>query len=58
MEMEFQAALVFARVVLTRNLGACKAREIWASIKRRLDLLERGIHAGLVGGTLAEVRVR
>ena len=50
--------LVFAHVVLTKILGACKIKEIRARIKRHLDLWERGIHAGLVGDELTEVRVR
>ena len=45
--------LVFAHVVLTKILGAHKAREIRARINRRIDLWERGIHADLVGDTLA-----
>ena len=45
--------LVFAHVVFTRTLGAHKDREIQAKIDRRLDLWERGIHAGLVGDALA-----
>ena len=48
--------LVFYHVVLTKNLGNRKAREIRARIDSRLDLWERGIHAGLVGYVLAEVR--
>ena len=43
--------LVFSHVFLTNTLGAHKAKEIQARINRRLDLWERGIHAGLVGGT-------
>ena len=50
--------LVFAHVVLTRTLSACKARKIRTSIDRRLDLWERGIHARLLGGALAEGRSR
>ena len=48
--------LVFSHVVLTKTLVACKAMEIRARIDRRLYLWERGIHAGLVGDTLAEDR--
>ena len=46
--------LVLAHVILTKTLGACKARQIWVRIDRQLELWERGIHAGLVGGALAE----
>ena len=45
-------------MVFTNTLGACKAREIRASINRQLGLWDRGIHAGLVGGVLAEGRAR
>ena len=50
--------LVFACVVLTKTLGAPKARETQASINRRLDLWERGIHAGLVEDALEKGRAR
>ena len=50
--------LVFAHVVLTKTLDACKAREIRARIDRRLDLWERGSHAGLVGDALTEGRAQ
>ena len=46
--------LVFSRIVLTKTLGVCRAREIQARITRRMDLWERGQHAGLVGGAEAE----
>ena len=46
--------LVFAHVILTKTLGVCQAREIRARITRRMDLWERGHHAGLVGGAEAE----
>ena len=45
-------------MVLTSTLITWKAREIRASIDRRLDIWERGIHAGLVGDALAKVRAR
>ena len=38
--------LVFAYMVLTRALGARKAREIYVRIDHQLDLWERGIQAG------------
>ena len=50
--------LIFAHVVLNKTMGGRKFREIWARIDNRLDLWERGIHAGLVGGALADVRSR
>ena len=50
--------LVFACVVLTKTLGAPKARETQASINRRLDLWDRGIHAGLVEDALEKGRAR
>ena len=50
--------LIFANVVLTRTLGARKAREIWTRINRQLDLRERGIHSGLVRDVLADKRAR
>ena len=50
--------LIFAHVVLTKTLGTHKTREIQASIDRRLDLRERGIHSGLVGDALVEGRAR
>ena len=54
----FERPLVFAHVVLTRTLGACKARDIQARIDCRLDLWERGVYAVLVGSVLAECRDR
>ena len=48
--------LFFAHAVLTKTLGARKAREIRARINRRLDLWYRNIHAGLLGGALVEGR--
>ena len=41
--------LVFTHVVLTKTLGVRRSRDIQASITRRMDLWERGQHAGLVG---------
>ena len=46
--------LVFAHVVLTKMLGICRARDIWARITQRIDLWEKGLHAGLVGDAEAE----
>ena len=46
--------LFFAHAVLTKTLGARKAREIRARINRRLDLWERVIHIGMVGDELAK----
>ena len=45
--------LVFAHVVFTKTLVACKAREIRAGINRHLNLWERFVHKGLVGDALA-----
>ena len=50
--------LVFDHVILTKTLGACKAREIQEIIDRRLDLWERGSHAGLVRDALTEGRAQ
>ena len=50
--------LVFAHVVLTKNLGVCRVREIMARITRRMDLWERGLHAGLVGDAEAKGAAR
>ena len=46
--------LVFAHIVLTKTLGIHWAREIRARITGRMDLWERGQHAGLVGDAEAE----
>ena len=46
--------LVFTHVVLTKTLGVRRAREIRARIMRRMDLWERGHHAGLVGDAEVE----
>ena len=45
--------LIFTHVVLTKTLGACKARDIRVRIDLRLDTLERVIRADLVGDELA-----
>ena len=45
-------------MVLTKILGARKAREIRARIDHQLDLWERGIHAGLMGYALTDGRTR
>ena len=49
MSWNSERPLVFAHVVLTKTLGIRRAREIRARITRRIDLWERGQHAGLVG---------
>ena len=46
--------LVFAHVFLTKTVGVRRAKEIWARITRRMDLWDRGLHAGLVGYAKAE----
>ena len=43
-----------AYVVLTKTLGVRQAREIRSRITRRMDLWERGQHAGLVGDAKVE----
>ena len=53
-----ERTLVFAHVVLTKTLGVRRAREIRARITRRMDLWERGQHAGLVGDAEAEGAAR
>ena len=50
--------LVSAHVVLTKTLGVRQAREIRARITRRMDLWERGQHAGLVGDAEPEGAAR
>ena len=50
--------LVFPYVFLTKTLGVRRAREIRARITRRMDLWERGQHAGLVGDAEAEGAAR
>ena len=52
----YERPFVFGHVVLTKTLGARKSRETRVRINHRLDLWERGIHAGLVGDALAEGR--
>ena len=54
----FKQPLVFTHLVLTRTLGACKAREIRVMIDRWIEIWEWGIHTGLVGNLLAERRDR
>ena len=46
--------LVFSHLVLTKTLSVRRAREIRARITRRMDLWERGQHAGLMGDANAE----
>ena len=53
-----ERTLVFAHVVVTKTLGVCQAREIRSKITRRMDLWERGQHAGLVGEAEAEGAAR
>ena len=50
--------LVFAHVLLTVALGVCRSKGIRARIMRRMDLWERGLHAGLVGDAEAEGAAR
>ena len=46
--------LVFTHVAFTKTLGVCRSRKIEARITRRMELWERGQHAGLVGDAEAE----
>ena len=46
--------LVYAHVVLTMMLVVHRAQNIRAQITRRMDLWDRGLHAGLVGESEAE----
>ena len=50
--------LIFSHVVLTKTLGARKARDIRAKIDCRLYLWNRGIHTSLVEYELSEGRSR
>ena len=50
--------LFFAHVVLTKTFGIHRAGEIRAWITRRIDLWDRGLHAGLVGDDEAEGAAR
>ena len=53
-----ERSLVSAHVFLTKTLGICRAREIWDRITRSIDLWERGLHMGLVGGEEAGMTYR
>ena len=46
--------LVLSHVVLKKTLGVRAAKEIRARITRRMELWERGLHAGLAGDAKAE----
>ena len=48
--------LVFSHGFLTKTLGARKARDIRLRINHQVDLWERRIHTGLVGGVLVDRR--
>ena len=50
--------LVFAHIILTKTLGVCSAKDIRSQITRRMDLWERGLHAGLVGDAEVEGAAR
>ena len=45
---------IFAHVILTKELGVYRARDIRARIKSGMDLWERGLHAGFVENMEAE----
>ena len=49
-----ERSLAFAPVVITKTLGICRAKDTRAQITRRMELWERGLHAGLVGDAKAE----
>ena len=40
--------LVFAQIVIMKNLGVCRARNTRASVVSRIELWERGIRTGMV----------
>ena len=46
--------LVFSQIFITKNLGVCRARNIRASLAKRMELWERGIHTGMVADTEEE----
>ena len=50
--------LVIALVVLTKTMGVNWAKKIRSQITRWMYLLERGLHAGLIGDAEAEGAVR
>ena len=54
----YKIPLVFAHIVLTKMLGVRKSRDIRSMILKRMELWERGIHAGLVGDAEAEGSIR
>ena len=56
--MEILETLVFDHVILTKTLGLFRAKEIRARITRRMNLWERGLHAGLVGDAGVEGAAR
>ena len=53
-----EISLVSAYVVLTKTLGVRRDQEILARLTQRMDLWERGLHAGLVGDAEAEGAAR
>ena len=57
-KMNSEIPLTITHVVLTKTLGAHKARYIRAMINRQLDLWERNIHTGLVGDALRKGRAQ
>ena len=57
-KLNFERPSVFAHIVLIKMLGVRRTREIQARITIRMDLCERGLHAGLVVDTEAEGAVR
>ena len=53
-----ERSIVFAQVVLMKALGVRRAKEIQYRITWRMDLWERGLHAGLVGYAKVEGAAR
>ena len=49
-----KSPLVFPHVILTKNLGIRRTKDICANITRGVELWERGLHAGLVGDSEVE----
>ena len=46
--------LIFYHIFLVKTLGVCRSIDIQARLRQWMDLWERGVHTGLVGGVEAE----
>ena len=44
----YERPFVFYHIILMKMLGICRAKYNLEQITRRMDLLERGLHAGLL----------